>query len=168
LPITPVRAFTLAILSVVALGLLIHVQQATINAVPGLPYVLFGVAKTQSGTPVPSGTLIEARIGNVNYAQTVNQSTGVGSQDTRTHSPTGSGLNYGSKATFQICGDDSATEAVEGGTEGDQIVFFVAGIQAEAQPSIGFLVGGSLRVDLTIPSLTAPTGIPARHPHRLA
>jgi hypothetical protein len=65
--------------------------------------VLFGVAKTQSGTPVTAGTLIEAGIGNVNYAQTVNQSTGAGSQDTLTHSLTGSGLNYGASAYFQIC-----------------------------------------------------------------
>ena len=40
-------------------------------------------------------------------------------------------------------------------------MFYVVGIQAAAQPSTVFLVDGSLRVDLTIPSLTAPTGIPA-------
>lgn len=123
--------------------------------------MLFGVAKTQSGTPVPSGTLIEARIGNGNHAQTITHSTGIGSQDTRTHSLTGGDLNYGTSAAFQICGDDSPTEAVEEGAEGDQIVFYVVGIQAAAQPSTVFLVDGSLRVDLTIPSLTAPTGIPA-------
>ncbi len=76
--------------------------------------MLFGVAKTQSGTPVPSGTLIETRFGNVNYAQTITHSTGIGSQDTRTHSLTGGDLNYGTSAAFQICDDDSATEAVEG------------------------------------------------------
>ena len=114
MPVTLVRAITLALLSVAALVLLIHVELTTINAAPGLPHVLFGVAKTQSGTPVPSGTLIEARIGNVNYAQTVNLSTGVGSQDTRTHSLTGGGLNYGSTVHFQICADDLATGGIEG------------------------------------------------------
>jgi hypothetical protein len=87
LPVTPVRAFTLAILSVVVLGLLFHVQQTTINAASSLLYVLFGVAKTQSGTPVLLGTLIEARIGNGNYAQTINLQTFVGSQDTLTTPP---------------------------------------------------------------------------------
>jgi hypothetical protein len=161
LPVTSVRAITLTILSAVVIGLLIQVDQATIDAAPGLPHVLFGVAKTQSGTPVPSGTLLEARIGNVNYAQTVNPSTGVGSQDTRTHSLTGGGLNYGASAHFQICADNPDTGAVEGGADGDQIVFYVAGIQAEAQPSTVFSPGGSLRVDLTISSLTAPTAVPA-------
>ena len=156
MPVTPVRAITLALLSAVALALLIHVGLATIDAAPGIPYVLFGLAKTQSGTPVPSGTLIEARIGNVHYGQT-----GTGSQDTRAHSVTGGGLNYGSTATFQVCADDPATGAVEGGAAGDQIVFFVAGIQAEAQPSTLFQAGVAQRVDLTIPSLIAPTAIPA-------
>ncbi|MDP6064584.1 MAG: hypothetical protein QGI49_07315, partial [SAR202 cluster bacterium] len=110
--------------------------------------MLFGVAKTQSGTPVPSGTLIETRFGNVNYAQTITHSTGIGSQDTRTHSLTGGDLNYGTSAAFQICDDDSATEAVEGGAEGDQIVFYVAGKQAAAQPSTVSLVDGAIHVNL--------------------
>ena len=160
MPGTAVRAFTLAILS--ALARPAHPRK------PGhdqrrsrCPLRAIWRRKDPVWHALPSGTLIEARIGNVNYAQTINQSTGVGSQDTRTHSLTGGNLNYGTSAAFQICGDDSATEAVEGSAEGDQIVFYVAGIQAAAQPSTVFLVDGSLRVDLTIPSLTAPTGIPA-------
>jgi hypothetical protein len=156
-------------LAVAAIGLLVDAALTTIVAAPVQPYVLFGLAKTQSGTPVTSGILIEARIGNVHYGQTVNPSTGAGSQDTRTHS-LNSGVNYGFTATFQVCTDDPATGAIEGGVTGDSVVFFVAGIQAEArrvgvdgspQASIPFAVGSTTqRVDLTIPSLTAPTAIP--------
>ncbi len=126
--------------------------------------------KRSPAHPLPSGELIEARIGKVNYAQTVNPSTGVGSQDTRIHSVT-SGFNYGSSANFQVCEDDPATGAIEGGVTGDSVVFFVAGIQAEArrvgvdgspQTSILFGAGSATqRIDLTILSLTAPKAIPA-------
>lgn len=169
MPVTLFRAITLAMLAVAAIGLLVDAALTTIVAAPVQPYVLFGLAKTQSGTPVTSGILIEARIGNVHYGQTVNPSTGAGSQDTRTHS-LNSGVNYGFTATFQVCTDDPATGAIEGGVTGDSVVFFVAGIQAEArrvgvdgspQASIPFAVGSTTqRVDLTIPSLTAPTAIP--------
>ena len=90
----------------------------SVSAEPKAPHVLYGVATTSDGTSLGSGLLVEARIGNVHYGQTVNAQTGVGSQDTRTHA-VNEGFNYGSKVNFQVCADDPNSAPTEGGEPGD-------------------------------------------------
>ena len=108
----------------VSLGLL-----ATVSAAPVAPHVVFGQTRTQGATILGAGLPIEARIDNIHYGQSINPQSGVATQDTRTHS-TASGLNYGTAVHFQVCADDPGTGAVEGGTDNEQIFFFIDGIQA--------------------------------------
>lgn len=160
-----VRSFAvIVILSAVALLLVVLRQPPSASAAPRQPHVVFGQARTESGTILSSGLVIQARINNINYAQTINPTTGVGTQSTQTHAQNSSGLNYGTAASFQVCADDLGTSAVEGGQDGQQIFFYVNGIQAQALrstdttpvASIGFESGqATQRVDLIIPSLSA-------------
>lgn len=139
----------------------------SVSAVPAAPHIFYGLATTQDGNPVPAGLSIQARIGNVNYAQSVNESGASVPSQLRTHSVNSSNYNYGSDLNFQVCGDDSSSPAKEGGRSGDPITFYVDGIQATvvkivggvAQPeaaTISWQTGAVDRVNLIIPSLTAP------------
>ncbi len=139
----------------VALSLLVTVKGKssvpTANAEPKAPHVFFGQARTSDGTVFAANVEVEARINNVHYGQSVNSATNISTQTTRTHASTSAGLNYGSLINFQVCADDPATSAVEGGNEdnGDQIFFYVNGKPAQvlrstdSSPvaSISFVVG---------------------------
>ena len=136
------------------------------KAAPLAPHVLYGQVKTQDGTIVASGLSISARISNIHYGQSVNSSTGIGSQSTKTHSADSSGFNYGTLGNFQICADDPSTSPREGGQADQTITFYVDGIKAQAQrvgidsspvAGLAFAVGkANQRVDLIIPSLSTP------------
>lgn len=138
---------------------------SSVNAAPLAPHVVFGQAKTSDGTILQSSLSIQARINNIHYGQTVSASTGTGSQTTVTHSQDSSELNYGTNANFQVCADDPATSAVEGGQADERIFFYINGILAQVQrigldnspvASLAFEVGSAdQRVDLIIPSLSA-------------
>ena len=137
---------------------------SSVNAAPLAPHVLFGQARTSDGTILDSSLAIQARINNIHYGQTVSASTGTGTQTTLTHSQDGSQLNYGTGANFQICADDPATSAVEGGQADERVFFYINGIQAQVQrvgldsspvASLAFEVGSAdQRVDLIIPSMS--------------
>ena len=141
----------------------------TVSAAPVAPHVFFGTAQTTVGDALSSGLNIEARINNVHYGQSVNAQTQGATSDTQTHSTTSLGYNYGASVSFQVCSDDPASTAVEGGTTGASIFFYVAGIQAQVQrlgvdssplASFPFQSGsanGNVAVSLIIPSLSAPT-----------
>jgi PGF-pre-PGF domain-containing protein len=144
----------------------------SVSAVPAAPHIFYGLVTTQDGTPVPAELSIQARIGNVNYAQSVNASGASVPTQLRTHSVNSSNYNYGSDRNFQVCGDDSSSPAKEGGRSGDPITFYVDGIQATVvrvlsgvpqpeAPTISWQTGAVDRVNLIIPSLTAPKAAPA-------
>ena len=100
-----------------AVALLVAVLQEfgipTASAEPKQPHVVFGQARTEDGTILAAGLNIQARINNINYGQSVDPTTGVGTQNTDTHAQNTSGLNYGSLVNFQVCADDPNTTAVE-------------------------------------------------------
>lgn|GEM_PF-2526696 len=159
------RAFPIFVF-VAALALFVAVVlesgAPTATAEPKTPHVLFGQVRTQAGDILDAGVSIQARINNIHYGQSVNPSTGVGTQTTQTHT-TVAGLNYGSQSNFQVCADDPATSAIEGGVNDQSITFYANGILAQALrssdsspvASIPFEVGqATIQVDLIIPSLT--------------
>ena len=163
------RAFSIFVF-VAALALFVAVVQEsgvpTATAEPKTPHVLYGQVRTQAGTILDAGISIQARINNIHYGQSVNSSTGVSSQSTQTHT-TIAGFNYGSQSNFQVCADDPATSAIEGGLNDQSITFYANGILAQALrvgidsspvASIPFEGGQTnIQVDLIIPSLaTAP------------
>lgn len=157
----------LIVLLVMALLLLVSPYSSTpsVSAAPLAPHVVFGQARTVSGTILGSGLTVEARVNNIHYGQSVNASTGLGSRSTVTHSIDNNELNYGSASNFQICADDPGSSPLEGATENATVTFYVNGILAQVQrvgvdnspvASLAFHVGSAdQRVDLIIPSLTA-------------
>ena len=159
------RLILLLLSTLVAVGSY-HFGLSLVSAAPQPPYVLIGLATIDEGGPVPAGALIEARIGNVHYGQTIDPNTALGTQDTRTHSLQ-SGFNYGTALTFQVCANDSGLQGIQGGSNNDPIFFFINGIAATPVvngtplPSLPFVTGGVQRVDLVISSLAAPTATPA-------
>ena len=101
---------------------------------------------------VPPGLLIEARIGNVNFAN---------STDEGRNTVTATGGVYGEVRDFNVCKDVSETPELEGGNDGDVIKFFVEGIPAEAQQADGTVVdpvvfeeASSTELNLFVQSLT--------------
>ncbi len=163
------RAFSIFVF-VAALALFVAVVREsgvpTATAEPKTPHVLYGQVRTQAGTILNAGISIQARINNIHYGQSVNSSTGVSNQSTQTHT-TIAGFNYGSQSNFQVCADDPATSAIEGGLNDQSITFYAYGILAQALrvgidsspvASIPFEGGQTnIQVDLIIPSLaTAP------------
>jgi PGF-pre-PGF domain-containing protein len=162
------------VLSVLALLLTVLLKGGipVVSAAPLAPHVLFGQARTQDNTVLGSGLSVQARINNVHYAQSVDPDAGgVATSNTQTHA-TVSGLNYGTSVNFQVCADDpGSTTATEGGQAGQQIFFFISGIQAQVlrvgidtdpASSLVFVVGGAgQQVDLIIPSLGEAVATPA-------
>mgnify|MGYP003389474772 FL=1 len=132
-----VRVFAgLIFLSTLTLLLSLWPQSSTlsVNAAPELPYVIHGRVWDSTGTVLGANLVIEARINNIHYAQSVNPITQQGTSNTLTHaSATGHHFNYGNIPNFQICADDPATGAIEGGRQNDNIVFYVSGIQATSK-----------------------------------
>jgi len=94
-----VRVFAgLIFLSTLTLLLSLWPQSSTlsVSAAPELPYVLYGRAWDADGNVLGANLVIEARINNIHYAQSVNPDTQLGSQNTLTHSPTTAvHYNYG-------------------------------------------------------------------------
>ena len=169
-----VRVFAgLIFLSTLVLLLSMWTDSSTssVSAAPELPYVLYGRAWTSDGTVLGANLTIQARINNIHFGQSVNPSTQLGTSNTQTHAAaTTAHYNYGNSSNFQICADDPATSPIEGGKSGENIVFYVSGIQATAQrvgvdgsarASIPFSSGGTHRVDLVIPSLQSATAVAA-------
>ena len=96
------------LLALVLLG--ITVQPAM--AFPPLPSSFYGTAKI-NGLNVPNGMVITAKINGVAYASAVVQ------------------IYQGNTVySLDVPGDQSDTPAVEGGVEGDTIVFFIGATQA--------------------------------------
>ena len=101
---------------------------------------------------VSDGLLIEARIDNINYAN---------STDEGRNTVTATGGVYGEVRDLHVCKDVSGTPELEGGNDGDVIRFYVEGIPAEAQQADGTVVdpvvfeqASSTELNLFVQSLT--------------
>lgn len=99
-------------LSAVALIALMTIFSVIVYAAPQVPHQFYGQV-TIDGLPAPDGTLVEARIDGVTYAET----------------PTVGG-RYGYEPMFQVPADDPGTTVVEGGVNGDTVKFYVDGLWA--------------------------------------
>jgi len=103
-----------------------------VSAVPQLPHQFFGTVNID-GVPAPEGTEVVARIANV----TQNFTTAVAANHT-----------YGWSPTFNVLGDDPNTTEKEGGNNGDNIDFYVAGTWAT---NFTFKSGAYNELNLTVP-----------------
>ena len=101
----------------------------TVHAVPSLPHIFLGQV-TVNGENPGSGAVIQARINNVNYAQSIRD--GARTRTTTTESDG----TFGTVQIFQVCGDTSDTSALEGGITGDIIEFYVNNRLATAHDPI--------------------------------
>ena len=104
-------------------------SETAVYSLPAGPHGFHGKVTDSGNNLIGAGALIEARIGNVHFAQSVDSATDTSTQTTVTHAAS-SGLNFGVLTDFQVCGDDIATTAKEGGTKVDSITFYVGGMTA--------------------------------------
>jgi hypothetical protein len=101
------------LICILALTLVIAVVVAQpVLAFPPLPSSFYGTVKL-NGANVPLGTLVSARINGVQYASTTV-------------------LIYQGNTVYSldIPGEDTDVPGIQGGSEGDTIVFFIGSIQA--------------------------------------
>ena len=114
---------------------LIGATAASVAAAPPPPSSVYGIVSS-GGANVPNGTVVSAWINGVQYATTPTF--------------TDSGLSV---YTFDVPGDDDSTAGtLEGGKEGDPIVFKVGGVIV---PQAGIWHSGSnVQIDLTVPVAT--------------
>ena len=132
---------------IVVLGLMAGLLPARLLlAQPPAPCAFWGDA-TATGTSVPSGLTITARVDGV-------------SDDLAT-STTGSGT-YGQEQAFYVLGDDPSTEAKDGAVAGDTVHFYLGDVKADQTGT--WQSGGNIELDLTFPSLPTPTPTPTATP----
>ncbi|MGB9592698.1 MAG: hypothetical protein ACPL7R_01010, partial [Anaerolineae bacterium] len=97
---------------VLALFLLLSIAlPAAADQPPRLPSAFYGTVKL-NGANVPNGTLVSAWINGVKYAETTTFMTTINSEQVSVY-------------TITVPGDDPSTSGVEGGNEGDTVVFRV-------------------------------------------
>jgi hypothetical protein len=128
------RMLTICILTIGVVLLPVH----PVQAVPPLPSSFYGTAKL-NGANVPDGTLVQASIG--------------GKIITEMQTQTYKGESIYS---LDIPGDDSDTLDVEGGKDGDTIIFILGGIEAN---QTGVWKSGTL-VSLDLSATSAATLVP--------
>lgn len=120
------------LLLVVTVGLVLMQMAVVALAPPPLPSSFWGMV-TVNGEPVAEGTVISAWIGGVKYAE-----------DVATVYAGYEGCYY----AFNVPGDQVGTEPIEGGVEGDTIIFRIGDL--EAQESAEWHGGTNARLDLTV------------------
>ncbi|MGQ9459723.1 MAG: PKD domain-containing protein [Candidatus Bathyarchaeaceae archaeon] len=98
-------------------------------AIPQMPHQFYG-SVTIAGEPAPDGTLVEAKINNVMYANTTTLDG-----------------KYGYSPVFYVPADDPETPTKEGGANGETVDFYVNGVYAA---SYTFQIGSVTRLDLAI------------------
>ncbi|MDH7488907.1 MAG: hypothetical protein QHH80_05315 [Anaerolineae bacterium] len=97
---------------VLALFLLLSIAlPAAADQPPRLPSAFYGTVK-MNGANVPNGTLVSAWINGVKYAETTTFMTTINGQQVSVY-------------TITVPGDDPSTPGIEGGNEGDTVVFRV-------------------------------------------
>jgi hypothetical protein len=142
------------ILQVVSLNLGIFFMFAgVVDAVPFSPHIFVGNVKI-GGFQAAGEVAIQARINNVNYAQSIKN--GVRTRNT----VTASDGSFGAVDNFQVCGDTTDTSKKEGGVAGDVIEFYVNNVKAiTTDPKDGtqielvlFASGRVTEIGLSVPS----------------
>ena len=123
---------------VLALVLSLLVGGSTAQAVPVTPHTFLGNAFTgtnpETALPVAAGVAIQARIANVNYAN---------SFDTGRNTKTDAGGKVGQVggSNFHVCGDTTDIPGKQGGVSNDEITFYIANRLAIARdPFTGAVV----------------------------
>jgi hypothetical protein len=124
-----------------------------VDAVPTSPHIFVGNVKI-GGFQAAGDVAIQARINNVNYAQSIQN--GVRTRNT----VTASDGSFGSIDNFQVCGDTTDTSKKEGGSAGDVVEFYVNNVKAiTTDPKDGtpielvvFASGIVTNIDLSVPS----------------
>jgi hypothetical protein len=101
-----------SIILVLTAGLLLA-SALTVLAVPPLPSSFYGTVKVD-GANVPGGTIVSAWIDGVKHAETT---VSLYADDTV----------YG----LNVPGDDPETPGIQGGVEGDTVVFYIGGLEAD-------------------------------------
>jgi hypothetical protein len=137
------------IISLLGICLVSLLAVQPVLAFPPLPSSFYGTVKVNAAN-VPDGTPVTASINDKVFAS-------------------GQTLTYQANSvyTLDIPGDDSTTTAVEGGREGDTIVFTIGGTQAD-QTGI-WKSGTNINLDLTttttatlVPPQDTPTPLPTQ------
>ena len=119
--------FIVFVSTALALALFVFTgSPAAVQAVPTLPHI-FGGNVIIDGFNAGGGHIIQARINNVNYAQSIRD--GVRTRNTMIEFDG----TFGFVHNFQVCGDTSDTSTIEGGVPGDIIKFYVDNVLAEVQ-----------------------------------
>jgi hypothetical protein len=124
------------IISMLGVGLVGLLATRSVLASPPLPSSFYGTVKV-NGTNVPDGTLIKALINGQAYAEKQTQT-----------------IQGDSMYVLNISGDDPETTVVEGGRDGDTIVFSIGGTQA-AQTGL-WKSGTNIKVSLTASTTSSP------------
>ena len=137
--------------------------ETAVHSIPSDGHGFYGKVTDSSNNLIGAGASIEARINNIHFAQSIDSATDSSTQATVIHAAS-SGLNFGVLANFQVCGDDVATTAKEGGTKVDSITFYVGGVTATiieiddvvaSRSTILWTTNASTKLHLRIPSLAA-------------
>ncbi len=136
------------ILAFLMISLVSLAATSRVLAFPPLPSSFYGTVKV-NGENVPDGTLVRALIDGQVYAEVKSQT-----------------YQGDSVYTLDIPGDDSSTAVVEGGHEGDTVVFNVGGATTDQTGS--WKSGTNIKLNLSIPAgalqatVTSPAGMPTQ------
>jgi hypothetical protein len=137
------------IISLLGICLVSLLAVQPVLAFPPLPSSFYGTVKVNAAN-IPDGTPVTASINGTVYASSQS-------------------LTYQGNSVYSldIPGDDSTTPAVEGGREGDTIVFTIGGTQADQTG--GWKGGTNVNLDLTasttatlVPPQDTPTPLPTQ------
>lgn len=121
-----------AIAASVVMTILLLASATVVEAAPPLPSSFHGIVKWDNGNNVPEGTIVSAWINGVKYAETESQ------------------MDSGDSVyAIDVPGDDLETPGVEGGVEGDSIVFKVG--DSTASQTGTWHTGTDVELNLTAP-----------------
>lgn len=140
---------TLALAAALALSVL--VGEPSLYAFPQPAHNFFGEVTVTGVSPTSLGAVVEARIGNVNYARPNANGGNVAIQTNGNYGQGQSGL------LLQVCGDSLDTDDKEGGRDGDVIEFYVGNVKAvttdrfgTAIPQVAFDPGTVTQLNLVL------------------
>ena len=147
-----------AIVASVMMIILLIASATVVEAAPPLPSSFRGTVKWNNGNNVPEGTTVSAWINGVQYAETQSQ------------------MDAGDSVyAIDVPGDDPETTEIEGGVEGDTVVFKVG--DSTSSQTRTWYTGTDVELNLTAPptavtlfSFTARAGVvrpPDLIPHLL-
>jgi hypothetical protein len=120
----------------ICLSIIMFATPATVLAMPGLPSSFYGTVRMNNGN-VMDGMVVQAFLGDLMVAQGYTQK-----------------YQGGSVYSLSVPADDTGTSVIEGGREGDKIIFKVGGILANETGT--WHSATNVPVNLTITSTSTP------------